>query len=48
MISRNITITSGVLLVAQSLQTESGLKGGMDEQVNSKRRTYLRNARRHG
>jgi hypothetical protein len=30
-ISRNITITSGVLLVAPSLQTETGLKGGMDE-----------------
>jgi hypothetical protein len=30
-ISRNITITSGVLLVAPSLQTEGGIKGGMDE-----------------
>lgn len=30
-ISRNITITSGVLLVAPSLQTEAGLNGGMDE-----------------
>ena len=29
--SRNITITSGVLLVAPSLQTEAGLKGGINE-----------------
>jgi hypothetical protein len=30
-ISRNITITTGVLLVATSLQTESGRMAGMDE-----------------